>query len=89
MNTTDLKDYKDLSGEVLEEDDDFVEDFDDEDDEDFFDEDYDDDDDYYPRGRDYDDDYDGSFYDPYSSRSPGICRGCPSAGSGCNACFHD
>lgn len=81
MNTAENKNFIDLFDEVLEDQDDL------EDEDDFFGDDYDeDDDDYYPSGRSYDDDYDGAFYDPYSSHSPGICRGCPSAG-GCNACF--
>lgn len=86
MNTAENINFIDMSGEALEDQDDLEEEDDTEDD--FFDDDYDeDDDDYYSSGRSYDDDYDGAFYDPYSSRSPGICRGCPSAG-GCNACFH-
>ena len=76
----DLRDYCDeLDSDLGDVEEYLLDELDDEDDED--------DDDYYPSGRSYDDDYDGAFYDPYSSRSPGICRGCPSAG-GCNACFH-
>jgi len=86
MNTAENKNFIDMSDEALEDQDDLEEEDDTEDD--FFGDAYDeDDDDYYPSGRSYDDDYDGAFYDPYSSHSPGICRGCPSAG-GCNACFH-
>lgn len=88
MNTAENKKHIDLADEVIEDQDDFDEEEDIEEDEDFLENDYDeDDDDYYPRGRSYDDNYDGAFFDPYSSSSPGMCRGCPSAG-GCNACFH-
>ena len=88
MSTAENKNYIDRADEAVEEQDDREEEDDAEDEDDFFGDDYnEDDDDYYPSGHSYDDDYDGAFYDPYSSRSPGICRGCPASG-GCNACFH-
>ena len=87
MSTAENKNYIDRSDEALEEQDDLEEGDDTEDEDDFFGDDCDENDDDYPSGRSYDDDYDGAFYDPYSSLSPGICRGCPAAG-GCNACFH-